>query len=237
MSNSADTALKRGDYAVAAEMAAQAADVSQQVGAKKHFAVAHLNRAIALFHLGTRDAAFAAFDQGLPDLYESDNIRVLAEALQIYGQLLAESGRFPQTGLAFGAASALWSETGGTVDVETRAATDRAIASAQQAIGRDEFGRFQTLGETTPIKDVLEMLRRSNIAHGSSEDEQTPSVLSEREREVLRLVAEGLTDREIGDVLFVSPRTVATHVAHILAKLEVESRTGAATFAIRQGVI
>ncbi len=62
-------------------------------------------------------------------------------------------------------------------------------------------------------------------------------MLSERELEVLRLVAEGLTDREIGDVLFVSPRTVATHVARMLDKLGVESRTAAATMARAPGLI
>lgn len=237
LANSADTALKRGDYEAAAAMAAHAADVSQQVGAKKHFVIAHLNRAIALYRLGTRDAAFAVFDQHLPDMYADGNILVLTEALLIYGQLLAESERWPQAGIAFGAAQALEQETGASVDVETRAATDRAKSAAKQAMGRDEFGRIQTLGETTPVTEVLEMLRRSNIAHGPSGEEQSQSVLSEREREVLRLVAEGLTDREIADVLFVSPRTVTTHVARILDKLGAESRTGAATFAIRQGLI
>lgn len=237
MANSADTALKRGDYAAAAEMAAQAADLSQQIGAKKYHSIAKLNQAIALFRLGNRDAAFTVFDQALPELYEGGIILVLAEALQMYGQMLVESDRFPQAGVAFGAAHALGKETGASVDVETRATTNRAIASAQQAIGSAEFGRFQDLGDSTQIEDVLKLLRLSTIAHGSFEGEQSSSVLSEREREVLRLVAEGLTDREIADILFVSPRTVTTHVARILDKLGVESRTGAATFAIRQGVI
>jgi excisionase family DNA binding protein len=237
LANSADTDLKRGNYAAAAETALRAAEMSHQVGAKKHFAVAHLNRAIALFRLGSRVDALSVFDQRLPDLYESGNILVLAEALQIYGQFLVESDRLPQAGLAFGAARALWKETGGSVDSETRAATDRSIASAQQAIGRDEFGRFQDQGESARTEHVLEMIRLSNIAQGASAAEENASVLSEREREVLRLVAEGLTDRDIADVLFVSPRTVATHVARILDKLGVETRTGAATLAVRQGWI
>jgi predicted ATPase/DNA-binding NarL/FixJ family response regulator len=237
LANSADTALKRGDYAVAAEIAAQAVDVSQQVGAKKYYVIAQLNRAIALFRLGTQDAAFTVFDQMLPELYEGGIILVLAEGLQIYGQMLVESGRWPQAGIAFGAAHALGKETGANVDVETRAATNRAVALAQQAIGSEEFGRFRDQGESTGIEEVFKLLRLSTIAHGSYEGEQTSSVLSEREREVLRLVAEGLTDREIAEILFLSPRTVATHVARILDKLGVESRTGAATFAIRQGVI
>jgi DNA-binding NarL/FixJ family response regulator len=52
--------------------------------------------------------------------------------------------------------------------------------------------------------------------------------LSERESEVLRLVAEGYTDREIARTLMVSPRTVETHVAAVLRKLNVENRREAA---------
>jgi DNA-binding NarL/FixJ family response regulator len=53
---------------------------------------------------------------------------------------------------------------------------------------------------------------------------------------VLRLVAQGLSDREIGAALFVSPRTVNGHVASLLAKLGVESRAAAAAAAVRHGL-
>jgi DNA-binding NarL/FixJ family response regulator len=59
--------------------------------------------------------------------------------------------------------------------------------------------------------------------------------LSEREQEVLRLVADGLTDREIGTALGISPRTVGRHVGNILAKLGVRNRSEAAR-RFREGV-
>ncbi|MGR5669643.1 response regulator transcription factor, partial [Escherichia coli] len=51
--------------------------------------------------------------------------------------------------------------------------------------------------------------------------------LTQRERDVLELIAMGATDREIADALFISPRTVHTHVGHILTKLDVSSRRDA----------
>jgi NarL family two-component system response regulator LiaR len=54
---------------------------------------------------------------------------------------------------------------------------------------------------------------------------------------VLRLVVEGQSNQEIADALFISQKTVRNHVTSILAKLEVESRTAAATFALRQGLV
>jgi DNA-binding CsgD family transcriptional regulator/transcriptional regulator with XRE-family HTH domain len=64
-----------------------------------------------------------------------------------------------------------------------------------------------------------------------------PYGLTSRELDVLRLLVEGKSDREIADSLFISPRTVMHHVSHILAKLDVDSRTAAATFAVRHDLV
>jgi DNA-binding NarL/FixJ family response regulator len=60
--------------------------------------------------------------------------------------------------------------------------------------------------------------------------------LTEREREVLRLVAEGATNREIASKLFISENTVSFHMKNILSKLHVKNRAHAAAFAIRAGL-
>ncbi len=61
--------------------------------------------------------------------------------------------------------------------------------------------------------------------------------LTAREAEVLRLLAQGLSDREIAESLSLSPRTVSGHVTHLLTKLDLESRTAAAIFAVRHGLV
>ncbi len=61
--------------------------------------------------------------------------------------------------------------------------------------------------------------------------------LSMREIEVLRLVTEGLSDRAIADALFISPRTVGSHVSHILTKLCVATRAEAAVVAVRRQMV
>jgi DNA-binding NarL/FixJ family response regulator len=60
--------------------------------------------------------------------------------------------------------------------------------------------------------------------------------LTTREREVLELIADGMANRAIAEALFVSEKTVKTHVSSVLAKLRVDDRTQAAVFAIRHGL-
>jgi DNA-binding NarL/FixJ family response regulator len=62
------------------------------------------------------------------------------------------------------------------------------------------------------------------------------SVLTSREAEVLRLVAAGRSNREIGAELFIAPKTVSVHVSNILAKLGAASRTEAAAIAHGNGI-
>lgn len=70
-----------------------------------------------------------------------------------------------------------------------------------------------------------------------SEGASRASSLTKREREVLQRLADGHSDQEIGEALFISKRTASTHVSSILAKLEVTSRTSAIAMAYRLGLI
>jgi HD-GYP domain-containing protein (c-di-GMP phosphodiesterase class II) len=64
-----------------------------------------------------------------------------------------------------------------------------------------------------------------------------PSGLTEREVEVLGLIARGRTNREVGDELFISPKTVGRHVENIYAKIGVSTRAGATVFAMENRLI
>ena len=64
-----------------------------------------------------------------------------------------------------------------------------------------------------------------------------PARLSDREIEVLRLVAEGCSNRDIAKRLYISPRTADHHVQHIYAKIGVSSRAAAALFALRHDLL
>jgi DNA-binding NarL/FixJ family response regulator len=74
---------------------------------------------------------------------------------------------------------------------------------------------------------------QNNEANG----EDTANVLSPRESEILKMVAEGLTNQEISDKLFISIRTVESHKNHIMQKLKLRTTVDLVKFAIRKGIV
>ena len=70
----------------------------------------------------------------------------------------------------------------------------------------------------------------------ASATEKIPT-LTQRERDVLRLLADGCSNEEIGKRLFISPETVRTHVRKTMAKLDADTRTQAVATALRQSLI
>ncbi|HEX8006907.1 MAG TPA: AAA family ATPase [Trebonia sp.] len=95
--------------------------------------------------------------------------------------------------------------------------------------------RLRAAPLSAALDDLARRARLGPAQHGSP----APGVLgglTEREREVLRLLARGLSNRDIGTELFITPKTASVHVSNILAKLSAASRTEAAAIAHREGL-
>jgi DNA-binding NarL/FixJ family response regulator len=119
---------------------------------------------------------------------------------------------------------------------------DRALLSEALDVGVRGF-----VLKEAPLPDLVRAVER--VAAGdayvdpvlagvlvSAQSDKVPS-LTQREREVLRLLADGLSNEEIGKSLFISPETVRTHVRKAMAKLEADTRTQAVAKALRQSLI
>jgi DNA-binding NarL/FixJ family response regulator len=91
-----------------------------------------------------------------------------------------------------------------------------------------------------PLLEQIELVsRRARIRRVDERGEVAHDVagLTARELDVLRLIAEGRTNPEIGNALYMSPKTASVHVSRILAKLDVKTRTEAAGVAHRLGLL
>jgi predicted ATPase/DNA-binding CsgD family transcriptional regulator len=115
---------------------------------------------------------------------------------------------------------------------------ERVLTEARHCLDEQAFASAWATGwEMSPeeaLADVLaeaEPLRRQTAALTGNE-----AGLSARELEVLRLLTEGRSDRQIAEALSISPKTAGNHVSSILAKLGVTTRTAAATYAVRHGL-
>jgi DNA-binding CsgD family transcriptional regulator/tetratricopeptide (TPR) repeat protein len=171
----------------------------------------------------------------------------------IVAQAMAEAGRAADRtdGQAWEAAAAAHTAVGTVPDVaycRYRQAEallrvgDRAAAISALAEGHAIARR---VGIRPLLDEITALARRARLSideppleAGDPVDEPPvdPWGLSRREREVLALVAEGRTNRQIGEALFISGKTASVHVTHILDKLGVSSRTEAALLAGRRGV-
>jgi HD-GYP domain-containing protein (c-di-GMP phosphodiesterase class II) len=97
---------------------------------------------------------------------------------------------------------------------------------------RDEAGRGRLDGDV--VEALLAAEGRSVATPTLSEP---PAPLSQREVEVLRLLARGLSNREMAEILVISPKTVGHHVQHIYDKLGISTRVGATLFALQHGIV
>lgn len=88
----------------------------------------------------------------------------------------------------------------------------------------------QTVLEPEVTTKMMQRMRTGN-------DPMLHDELTERELEVLLLLAEGKTNQDIADELFIALKTVKTHVSHILSKLEVQDRTQAVIYAFQHGLV
>ncbi|MDH6553438.1 helix-turn-helix transcriptional regulator [Streptomyces sp. SAI-041] len=105
---------------------------------------------------------------------------------------------------------------------------DEAVTEARAA--RAVFAR---LGATVFLERTDELLRRGGPAGAAP----TAPPLTAREQDVLRLLARGRSNRQIGEELFITGKTASVHVSNILAKLGAASRTEAVAVAYREGLI
>jgi DNA-binding NarL/FixJ family response regulator len=92
-------------------------------------------------------------------------------------------------------------------------------------------------GEAVLHPSVAKLLIRDYLSRVEKGEETSYDTLSDREREILKLIAEGKTNREMADLLYLSVKTVQAHRANLMRKLGMHDRTELVKYAIRKGII
>jgi DNA-binding NarL/FixJ family response regulator len=197
---------------------------------------------LARFHClsGDHDAAHQAATTALEHASNPRQTLALIAAHRTLGELLVTSGRHDEAAYHLSASLELADACSALFE---RALTQVALAELHIAADRKGVAR-ELLDEAHAVCDQLgarPTLNRIAALQTTIQHDRAPAIypagLSRREVEVLRLVANGLTDAGVAEQLFISPRTVGTHLTSIYTKLDVSSRTAAARFAVEQGLV
>jgi DNA-binding NarL/FixJ family response regulator len=118
-----------------------------------------------------------------------------------------------------------------------RAGAAGYVVKSAAGVDLVEAARAALRGELFLNSDMLSELSATYLDAVKRGEERPPGALTDRETEVLKLLAEGHTSEQIGDVLVISAKTVARHRSNILAKLGMHDRVELTRYAIRRGLI
>jgi DNA-binding NarL/FixJ family response regulator len=217
--------LVEGDPAAVVVAASEGARLSREAGDVYSLGMMLMNQGFAALASGDPAESEQRFAEGLRLARELDDR--LAQCYLLGGlACCAAVGREPRLAAQLlGAMESLRAEVGGSINAGMASAFSRAAASAEAALGtsrfRSEHASGRRLGRDAAARLAL---REAAPAVDAGAAQDTDGVLGRREVEVARLVADGLTNKEIGSHLFISERTVESHVRNILNKLGVNTR-------------
>jgi DNA-binding CsgD family transcriptional regulator len=194
---------------------------------------------------GDRRQAARRFIESLDFSLGYGVVGTATELLDATATLLEPSGDPELVVRLFAAADRLNRETGNPITLPELTYYEHALGRAEAKLSVTRYSELMAAGAAMSLEAGLALARETLVAIEA--DAPLPAAqlvstgsafgLTNRELEVLRLVALGMSDREIGDQLFISHGTARTHVRNILGKLEVHSRAAATTIALREGIV
>jgi excisionase family DNA binding protein len=232
----------RGDYARGEALSQESLDICRRIG--DTFGIAVNLHNVGHFALERQDplGAIACYRESLALTRELDEGHLASRTLDRLGVALHQTGASRQAARLFGAAAAYRESIGDSLFLEEDAHLTMRFQQVRDELGAANYQAAWESGRSLPfdvaITEALALADQAMMAEQPG-PKPPPAItsLSTREIEVLRLLADGQPDKAIANVLFISPRTASSHVAAIIGKLGVDSRTAAVAAAIRGGLV
>lgn len=228
-------ARERGDFPTARDRFAESLALRRAAGTRSGIAGSLRHLAALAASQGDHPAAHGLYRESLRLFHEIGAAWGCAECLHGLAALAAAAGDDGRAAFLAGAAAA-----------QRRRAVRHSLADEHWAVPLLAVGRARhparwdadlTAGQAAPLDLALDLADDAPVSPPAPAPRPVyPAGLTAREVEVLRLVAQGLSDAQVAERLFLSPRTVGRHLASVYAKLDVPSRTAAARFAHDHGL-
>jgi non-specific serine/threonine protein kinase len=232
----ADIARCQGDYARAAELYSESLALYHDLANRDEIpALLHNQGYVAL---GTHDYAVARdlFAESLRRQQAIANLAGIAEGLRGLAALATAQGRMERAARLFGASERIRASNPTPIWPAEQFELDRYTRDLRAQLPEPICARHWHEGQLLSTEQA--------VAYALAEEWDTTSQalpsraggLTVRECEVAALIAQGITNRVIAETLVISERTVERHVANIFAKLDLNSRTQIAVFAVETGL-
>ena len=237
--------LAQGHYVQAMTLSQEACQLLREAGNHVHLLYALFTLAQAALLLGAKGQARTACREALDLAKAQEQTYGIAACLGLIGGLAGIEGKPAAAARLFGAAQALQDRVQAPHPPTGRALLERMVRTIIAASGREQFFLHFSAGQAISLEQILieaeEVLQTASASRASSTHTSSVStalaVLSPREREILALVATGLTDAQVAGYLALSARTVSKHLQSIYTKLNINSRSAATRLAFEHGLV
>jgi non-specific serine/threonine protein kinase len=230
--NQGQIAMEMGDLPRALSFFEESLAIHQRANGLTGVATAHLFLGIVKVEMQDHDGAASHYLEAISLFAGAGDQASVATAIE--GLVNATFRRNPASGVQLlGAAAAVRERLGRPPDRWEQSDIRKTIDTVRAMLGDAEYAAAWAAGQTLSLDDAIAIalqIEAAPVPQGSGSGAARRGV-TRRELDVLCLVAGGRTDQEIADALFISRRTVNTHVSHLLAKLDVPTRKRAVALA------
>ena len=237
----AAVAIAQGQLEPASALSAEALAIWRGRGDRWGMAEALGRLAEAQAAQGQVESAVVLYRESLEHYAASGDSAGVAECVSGLAGVAASCGQTERAARLLGAAEGLRTTSGAVFRPTFRLTHERTVSMVQATLSKPDFAAAwaggRRLERDEAVAEALAESHWSDLTAREVPHSHGADALTRREEEVLRLLVEGKTDREVAETLFVSRRTVTSHVSTILGKLGVNTRTATATTAVRRGLV
>ncbi len=240
-------ALSEGDTALARSQVEQALAIFQEMKLQYRTALSLYALAQVAEAEGASARSRALYEQGVVLAHESGDTGTIPAGLEGLAAAVAAQGDPVRAAHLWGAAEVLREALGAPLPPVDRSPYQRAAAAARTQAGEQAFATAWAQGRSLSPEQALATPGQGALSASTSAEQTSspPSVaptpspdgLTAREVEVLRVVAQGLTNEQVAERLVISPRTVDTHLTSIYSKIGVSSRVAATRYALEHHLV
>jgi DNA-binding CsgD family transcriptional regulator/tetratricopeptide (TPR) repeat protein len=229
--------LNRGNHGRAKDLAERGLALCRATGDKHGTSIALGTLARVAQAERDHERARDLFEEGLTVSAELGNQADIVHCLEGLASVAGAEGLVVRAAHLWGAAEALLEEIEAVYAYVPDRSLHRSQVAARSLIEEMAWEAAWAEGRTMTPEQAIEYALDRSATPETTTPETYPAGLSAREADVLRLVAQGMTNAQVAEKLFLSPRTVNWHLSSIYRKLGIHSRTEATRFAVEHDLL